>query len=278
VLKVRIASEAWICWSFAQPSESRLWTLIWISSWDPLKLCDAIRRTTSAPPAQTPAGQDPEARIRHSSHHSNAPIEPVSQSNLSKIIALLTAITACIGRFELHSAGPVACSRSAPSGADRLALLGDPVDQTCGVPVNWGQRPAVVIGGKAFAVSSAPPWMWKSVDPSPVIDSGFFMTERAWRRMFMGKFGRLKLFRQENKPTAKEFDDAARALYAADAVRDRHGTARMGGNTALLVMSAPERDGELGHKISPILFNRAIHLIRRPTFSTSTVWMCQMGF
>jgi hypothetical protein len=82
--------------------------------------------------------------------------------------------------------------------------------------VNWGQRPAVVIGGKAFAVSSAPPWMWESVDPSPVIDSGFFMTERAWRRIFMGKFGRLRLFRQENRPTDKEFDNAARRLYAAD--------------------------------------------------------------
>src|SRR6266436_1552343 len=62
-MKVRIASEAWIFWSFAQPGESRLWTWlsIWISSWDPLKLCDAIRRTASAPPGQRPAGQDPEA-------------------------------------------------------------------------------------------------------------------------------------------------------------------------------------------------------------------------
>jgi hypothetical protein len=33
--------------------------LIWIWSWDPLKLCDVIRRTTSAPPRQNPAGQDP---------------------------------------------------------------------------------------------------------------------------------------------------------------------------------------------------------------------------
>jgi hypothetical protein len=51
-MKVRIASEASICWSFARPSEWRPWILIWISSWDPLKLCDAIRRTTSAPPGQ----------------------------------------------------------------------------------------------------------------------------------------------------------------------------------------------------------------------------------
>jgi hypothetical protein len=73
--------------------------------------------------------------------------------------------------------------------------------------VNWSQRPAVMVRGKAFAVSSAPPWMWTSVDPSAVIATGIFMSERAWRRMFMGKFGRLKLFRQENRPTDKEFDD-----------------------------------------------------------------------
>ena len=82
--------------------------------------------------------------------------------------------------------------------------------------VNWSQRPGVMVRGKAFAVSSAPPWMWTSVDPSAVIGTGIFMSERAWRRMFMGKFGRLKLFRQENRPTDKEFDDAARRLYAAD--------------------------------------------------------------
>jgi hypothetical protein len=79
---VRIASEAWICRSFVQPSAPRPWilTLIWISSWDPLKLCDAVRRTTSAPPGQNPG----RARLRsvHSalqSRHSNAPIKPVSQ-------------------------------------------------------------------------------------------------------------------------------------------------------------------------------------------------------
>jgi hypothetical protein len=91
-MNVRIASEAWICWSFARPSEWRLWILIWISSWNPLKLCDAIRRTTSAPPGQNPGRARP--RSAHSplqSHHSNAPIEPISQSNLSKIVALLTA-------------------------------------------------------------------------------------------------------------------------------------------------------------------------------------------
>jgi len=72
--------------------------LIWISSWGPLKLCDAIRRTTSAPPGQNPAGQDLEASLSRSpSHDSNAPIKPKSQSNLSNIVARLTAIRGCIG-------------------------------------------------------------------------------------------------------------------------------------------------------------------------------------
>jgi hypothetical protein len=60
-----------------------------------------VHATPSAAPPQprpgkTPAGQDP--RSAHSplqSRYSNAPIEPVSQSNLSKIVALLTAIMAC---------------------------------------------------------------------------------------------------------------------------------------------------------------------------------------
>jgi hypothetical protein len=34
--------------------------------------------------------------------------------------------------------------------------------------------------------------------------------------MFMGRYGRLKLFHQEPWPTGKDFDDAARRLYAAD--------------------------------------------------------------
>ena len=72
--------------------------MIWISSWGPLKLCDAIRRTTSAPPGQNPAGQDLEASLSRSpSHDSNAPIKPKSQSSLSNIVARLTAIRGCIG-------------------------------------------------------------------------------------------------------------------------------------------------------------------------------------
>lgn len=36
-----------------------------------------------------------------------------------------------IHRFELHSAGPIACFPVYPGGAERLALSGDPVDQAC---------------------------------------------------------------------------------------------------------------------------------------------------
>ncbi len=118
VMNVRIASEAGICWSFAQPSEWRLWISIWISSWDPLKSCDAIRRTTSAPPGQYPGRARP--RSGHSplqSHHSNAPIKPVSQSNLSKIVALLTAIMACIRPIRIAiPLGRSLASRSAQRG------------------------------------------------------------------------------------------------------------------------------------------------------------------
>jgi hypothetical protein len=41
-------------------------------------------------------GKTPKRAFATSSHNSNAPIEPVSQSNLSKIVALLTAIIACL--------------------------------------------------------------------------------------------------------------------------------------------------------------------------------------
>jgi hypothetical protein len=82
--------------------------------------------------------------------------------------------------------------------------------------VTWQGRPAVMVAGKVYAVlNQGYPGVWKSVDPS-LVDLGPTMTERAWRRMFMGRYGRLRLFRQEDRPTDKEFDDAARALYAAD--------------------------------------------------------------
>src|SRR6266566_6931943 len=127
-MNVRIASETWICSSLVQPSESRLWilTLIWTWSWDPLKL---LRR--SPPHHLSPAQAKPPGRARPrnahsptSSHHSNAPIEPLSQSNLSNIVALLTATWPAHLRFELHWRRTLA---SPPQRAERLALSGDPV-------------------------------------------------------------------------------------------------------------------------------------------------------
>src|SRR5258707_1685979 len=49
------------------------------------------------------------AHSRLQSHHSNAPIKPVSQSILSKIIALLTAIMLHTLGSNRIPAGPVAC-------------------------------------------------------------------------------------------------------------------------------------------------------------------------
>ena len=50
--------------------------------------CDAIRRTTSAPPGQiTRQGKTPKRASAAPSHHSNAPIRQESQSILSKIVA-----------------------------------------------------------------------------------------------------------------------------------------------------------------------------------------------
>jgi hypothetical protein len=50
-------------------------------------------------------------------HHSNAPIEPVSQSNLSKIVALFTAIMVCIRSVRIaFPLGRSLASRSAPTG------------------------------------------------------------------------------------------------------------------------------------------------------------------
>jgi hypothetical protein len=48
-------------------------------------------------------GKTPKRAFALQSHHSNAPIEAVSQSNLSKIVAHLTAIMACRRQLELDS-------------------------------------------------------------------------------------------------------------------------------------------------------------------------------
>jgi hypothetical protein len=94
--------------------------------------------------------------------------------------------------------------------------------------VSWDWRPAVMLDGDtAFAVL-APGEPWVAVDASDVGHSGAELSETAWRRRFVGEFGRLDVLRwrpmaQDNvpqprrPPTAKDFDDAARAVYAAHA-------------------------------------------------------------
>src|SRR5437899_4820638 len=46
-------------------------------------------------------GKTPKRAFAASSHHSNAPIKPISQSNLSKIVALLRASMACIRSVQI---------------------------------------------------------------------------------------------------------------------------------------------------------------------------------
>src|SRR5258705_7665859 len=73
------------------------------------------------------------AHSRLQSHHSSAPIKPISQSNLSKIVALLTAILAGLRFVRItFPLGRSLASRSAQR-AERLALLADPVGQACGI-------------------------------------------------------------------------------------------------------------------------------------------------
>jgi len=73
-------------------------------------------------------GKTPKRAFATSSHRSNAPIKPISQSILSKIVALLTAIMACLGlarvTFPLGRSLPVTRFSVGPSGAERLAWLG----------------------------------------------------------------------------------------------------------------------------------------------------------
>src|SRR5260370_592403 len=132
MMQAPIACETRAWRSFGRLSGSQPWISTWISSWDPLKLCDAIRRTTSAPPGQNPGRARP--RSAHSplqSHHSNAPIKPVSQSNLSKIVALLTAIRARLPSVRI---APQLAGHSLLRSYRRavpFALSGDPCEQTC---------------------------------------------------------------------------------------------------------------------------------------------------
>jgi len=91
--------------------------------------------------------------------------------------------------------------------------------------VDWDHRPAVLVDGKALAVLR-PGAAWVSVDEFDVRHTGGVMSEAAWRRRFVGEFGRLDVLRwrpmaQDNVPQskplpkAKDFDNAVRAVYAA---------------------------------------------------------------
>jgi hypothetical protein len=94
--------------------------------------------------------------------------------------------------------------------------------------VDWDHRPAVLLDGDtAFAVLR-PGAAWTSVDASDVGHTGADLSETAWRRMFEGKFGSLVwppapgyssvgalVMAQAQKPTAKDFDDAALAVHAS---------------------------------------------------------------
>jgi hypothetical protein len=90
---------------------------------------------------------------------------------------------------------------------------------------NWDNRPAVLVGDEAFAVLR-PGEPWVSVDRCDVGHTAGVMSEKAWRRRFVGKFGHLEVLRwrpmaQDNVPQpkplprAKDFDDAVRAIQAA---------------------------------------------------------------
>src|SRR6476620_974749 len=66
MVNVRIASEAWICWSFVQPSDARFWTWASIWSWDPLGCATLSAAPPQPRPGKNPAGQDPKAGLGRS--------------------------------------------------------------------------------------------------------------------------------------------------------------------------------------------------------------------
>jgi hypothetical protein len=91
---------------------------------------------------------------------------------------------------------------------------------------NWDYRPAVLVDGMAFAVLGRDEG-WKRVSRHDVFGTSYAMTETAWRRMFVRKFGYLDVvawrpMAQDNVPQskplprAKDFDDAVRAIQAAN--------------------------------------------------------------
>jgi hypothetical protein len=71
---------------------------------------------------------------------------------------------------------------------------------------DWDHRPAVLVDGKAFAVLR-PGAAWVLVDEFDVRNTSADLDEAAWRKRFVGKFGRLDVLRwrpgQDNTPQSK---------------------------------------------------------------------------
>src|SRR6476660_1104845 len=86
-MNVPVASDAWICCSFVQPSEARFWTWAWIWSWDPLGCATPSVAPPQPRPGKTRQGKTPKRASAAPSHDSNARIKHESQSNLSNIVA-----------------------------------------------------------------------------------------------------------------------------------------------------------------------------------------------
>jgi hypothetical protein len=59
---------------------------------------------------------------------------------------------------------------------------------------DWDHRPAVLVDGKAFAVLR-PGAAWVSVDEFDVRNTSADLDEAAWRKRFVGEFGRLDVLR-----------------------------------------------------------------------------------
>jgi hypothetical protein len=65
---------------------------------------------------------------------------------------------------------------------------------------NWDSRPAVMLDGlRAFAVL-APGEGWTKVDASDVGHTGADMSEAAWRKRFVGRFGVLDVRQWRHNP------------------------------------------------------------------------------
>ena len=92
--------------------------------------------------------------------------------------------------------------------------------------MNYDWRPAVLVGDKAFVVFR-PGADWVEWDRFDIGQTGAVMSEKHWRRYFWRQgyraldVWRFRNFAQDNEiqdrppPTARDFDDAARAVWRA---------------------------------------------------------------